>query len=1046
MSPKIFYRQKFFFITLLLCILIQPAFSANVLARPRKMFALKSEHFEIIFPESCEDTAKLLYSSADGLFAQAERQLADELELSIDSSLFMPVIISPDSDELEVKYTASPYNRIIIFDSPKNSETSVFSDSLLSLFYHQIYLALLQTTRSPFNQFVSKWLAGDSYQPVSLFNLPYSFVEGAAFLAEGINSDAGRRMDDGYFLQILSQAKLEGKFPGWFQVSAVIDVYPGETLALAAGSGFAAFLLSTYGLEKYSELWNECGKLNPMVTQGIFRKVYGETLEDLWKSFEESVPLPENLIAADIEESKIEQLFPWDKEANYEHILLSDYGFVWYDRLRHEVDIYDENSLVKIRQLLFLADNVERMSLSPDGRLLSVSNTQARTMEDLSESYTWIYDLKERKFLKVKVPLRDAVIVQTVDGLYAVAGVNIREPEPQIQIYSFSIEKGTPVLIFNKGYDRNSVPFSPVYAGNGELVYILDQGAVQKICRLNFGEENVSEKNYVISGDKKIRIRNLNYQRTEKCFTFEYADSVAHSFTRAGIISQNLEHATFFTEDFSGGMHNPLVSGNQLFYGAKKFSSTKLCSVRLDDLKKKEAPLVLLEKALSENEPVHEASVSETDFAVQKTKLYNPFKYMADFSYTPFFPIKLMDLDDGILYWPGLGISVGTQTDPCMNTQAVFAAGWNYIPLDFSWTSNIPSSYLARLRYASVETDKDKSAAFYIENSSTPVYLKAGALFNFNMNGEYDLKFLAGSQWKIPLGIALRTLNFNIQSTYNISTDYYDKTLADSHPSLSDWPSFKDAYEIVEVSTAIEYSNIHQSGWSPFEQRGLSLGARIFSMWDMYEVRLLRKAREEERKAQEEALKVLQNNQENESKKSNDKLTKAQKKNLFSDSIMDITQLNVGVFGTIAIPRLTPFTYWHGWILSAPAKISAEFMNKAGTALEARGQVLLFGKEIHNGFRPLYLYFRRVGLTVGYDMSLNYNTSEVRLPDIRHENYLAEVFSDVYYSDAVFLILNLDFNIAAGRPSAVPINTTLMGTYFPDTKGYAVTLDFRFRL
>jgi hypothetical protein len=121
-------------------------------------------------------------------------------------------------------------------------------------------------------------------------------------------------------------------------------------------------------------------------------------------------------------------------------------------------------------------------------------------------------------------------------------------------------------------------------------------------------------------------------------------------------------------------------------------------------------------------------------------------------------------------------------------------------------------------------------------------------------------------------------------------------------------------------------------------------------------------------------------------------------------------------------------------------------MNKAGTALEARGQVLLFGKEIHNGFRPLYLYFRRVGLTVGYDMSLNYNTSEVRLPDIRHDNYLAEVFSDVYYSDAVFMILNLDFNLAAGRPSAVPVNTTLMGTYFPDTKGYAVTLDFRFRL
>lgn len=1009
------------------------------------MYAVKSEHFEIIFPKQCEDTAELLYSSADKLFSQAAQELAEGLELSINSSLFMPVIISPDSDALEVKYTASPYNRIIIFDSPKNSDTAVFSDSLLSLFYHEIYLALLQTTKSPFNQFVGKYLAGDSYQPVSLFNLPYSFVDGAAFLAEGgaafgAETASGRRMDDGYFLQILSQAKLEGKFPGWLQVSAVIDVYPGEELALAAGSGFAAFLLSTYGIEKYSELWTECGKLNPMVTQGIFYKVYGRTLDALWKDFEESVPLPQNLIAAEDDVPGFEQLFPLDKEANYEFIQLSDYGFVWYDRLRHEVDIYDENNFLKIRQLLFLADNVERMTLSPDGRLLSVSNTQPRTMEDLCESYTWVYDLKMRKFLNVKAPLRDAAIVLTTDGKYAFAGVNIREPEPQLQVYSFSIDSEKTELIFNKGYARNSVPFSPAYAGTGELVYILDEGSKQKICRVNFEAEDVVVDQYKVSGNAGVKIRNLNYQRGESVFTFEYADPEEHSFTRAGIISVDLSRITFLTDDFSGGMHSPVLSGSNLYFGAKKFSSTKLCSASFGALNKNETQLV----AVNENE---EQNISdESDFQTIKPALYNPFKYMADFSYTPFFPIRLMDLNDGILYWPGLGLSVETQADPCMNTQAVFAAGWNYIPLDFSWTSNIPSSYLARLRYASVETDKDKSAAIYIENSSTPVYLRAGALFNFNLDGEYDLNFLAGTQWKIPLGIALRTLNFNIQTSYNISTDYYDQTLTDSHPSLSDWPSFKEAYEIVEVSAAVEYSNIHQYGWSPFEQRGLSLGARIFSMWDMYEVRLLRKAREEERKAQQEALKAQQNNQENESKNPSDKLTKAQKKNLFSESIMDITQLNVGLYGTVAIPRLTPFTTWHGWILSAPAKITAEFMNKAGTALEARGQVLLFGKEIHNGFRPLYLYFRRVGLTVGYDMSLNYNTSEVRLPDIRHDNYLAEVFSDVYYSDAVFMILNLDFNLAAGRPSAVPVNTTLMGTYFPDTKGYAVTLDFRFRL
>ena len=419
---------------------------------------------------------------------------------------------------------------------------------------------------------------------------------------------------------------------------------------------------------------------------------------------------------------------------------------------------------------------------------------------------------------------------------------------------------------------------------------------------------------------------------------------------------------------------------------------------------------------------------------------------MTDLSFTPFFPIKLLDFSEGNLYWPGLGLTIESQTDPCMNTQAVLSAGWTYLPMDFSWTNNIPSSYLAKIRTESSNISKDKSAAFFIENSSTPVRIKAGTIFNFNLDGEYNFKVLAGGQWKLPVGIALRHMIFNLQASYNVSTDYYDQTQSNIRPSLNDWPSFSEAYEMYEVSAKIEYSNIHQYGYSTFEQRGISLGMRAYSMWDMCEVKLLREARKEQEEKSNQSKGAGDGGEDADKKSDSQKLTNAQKKNLFSEQLADITQLNAGFFTTIAIPRLNPLPMKNNLVLSMPAVLTAEFVNKTGTALESSFQVLLIGCEIHHSVIPAFLYSRRAGLWFGYDMALVYDTAEVRLPDIRRKNYLAEVFTDISYTHAFYMVLNLDLNITTGKLASVPIKTMLTGTYYPESRGYGISLDVRLHL
>ena len=164
MSTKARFKKSSLLVSLLLFFLCaQQLPAANVLGRPRKMFLIKTEHFDIIYSNESQESALVLAENADRLYSEAELSLLEKSPgLLPQSSLHMPVIISPDSDLLSVQYTPTPYNRIIIFDSPADYDTAVFDDTMQSLFYREIYKALLQSIRSPFNQFLAKWIAGEA--------------------------------------------------------------------------------------------------------------------------------------------------------------------------------------------------------------------------------------------------------------------------------------------------------------------------------------------------------------------------------------------------------------------------------------------------------------------------------------------------------------------------------------------------------------------------------------------------------------------------------------------------------------------------------------------------------------------------------------------------------------------------------------------------------------------------------------------------------------------------------------------------------------------
>ena len=1002
--------------------------SGGVLSSPRRVYLVKTNHFEILFPEESAQTAKLIADNADSLYEKAKSAVGLEKDFE------MPIIISPDSATLKAKYTSHPYNRIVLYDSVaakgqvKAEETFPSSPYLLSILYNEIFRAVSTSVRSPFNQLIYKTVGGDPYKPVSLVNLPFSFVE-------AFSSISSACADDSYYQQLLIQAKLENHFPSWFQAIARRDIHPGTDLNLAASTAFAAYLMNYYGVEKYLEFWHECGKLHFFFMNGIFQKVFGSSLSKVWSDFEETIPLPSDLAALEEFEQKGGVLFQTDSQGLYENLIYTSYGIIWYDGIRHEVDIYDFNGPLKIRQLLFIADNITRLSLSPDGRYLSLSFYRGKSREEFTEFITRIFDIKERTFLDYKLPLRDASFVQNDDGKTCLAGINVDQKLPILQVYYLMEDDESTELVYERAFAKDNIVTDLNPSKKGFLSYLLDG----KIFIEAFSKEDDDEDSLFVnawslqdSSGNQLKPLTLNFISDKNSrYVFTYLPSDKGTLARYGYITLSedfIPEQVFLQDaDFSGGLYFPCPAGSKLYYSSRKFSHNELRY-----LEEKLIPFVQGSFAVSQV-PVEKLYYAKEDDKTQNylesypLTIYNPFKYMMHMSITPFLAVRDISFDKGASLFPSLGLNISSDSDPMRNTEFIFSAGADFLVLTLKrYINEVPEE--SKENFNQLEDSlKEYTFAAYLTNASTPVDIAAGALINMSQSGVYDFKALVNTSWNIPIGTILRDINFSISSMYYSSTDYYDSNKAEYHPSKAGWTPFWDAYDVFEVEARAKYSNSHQYGISPYERRGLTAGLRLYSLWDMYELELLNDFRQSKMQQIESGLET--------------ELTQAQLESLYDENLKSISQLNMGLFATIEIPRLTPFDIKNGWVISMPATVHAALMNQTGRAFETNLELLLLGNEIQNGFPFLYLFFSRMGLKGGYNFCMNYDTTRVQLPDIRRDGYLYDVFSQTSITDCLYLLLDMDLIFTMGQLSNFPLKLTLKNEFFPRTKGYKFTLN-----
>ena len=1006
----------------LMLLLVQEKLYAGEMAKPRTVNVISTVYFDILFPDENKETALLLSETADEMYLNAKETFNCHYDFRT------IVVISPDSSTLSVKYTSSPYNRIVIFDAVGRIDTSSYANGLLDLFNHEIGRAVSQSVRSESLDFVAKYFLGDAFQPASLFNVPYSFLEGAVY-AEDAQFMSGLLYDN-WNLQKLMQAKLEGEFPSLIQASGAYDIYPGNTLAVYAAAGFYAYIQQRWGIGKFGEYWQECGKINFFkLEKKIFKSVYGEDLNQVWKDFEDSIPVPEKFVQNLNEETDVSQ--PYDKselflktdyDSNYKFVVSTNYGLVWYDDLKEEVDISGLYNLESPRQLLFLANGVTNLTVSPCGRFLVVSHVQGGEREQFTRDIIRIYDLKNRRFLKENFNMRDGAIVRIKDGRYGIIGNSTENGHSCLKIYEseqmnilLGYADASLSLVYSRQFEDGAIPYTPAALGNNHFACLVCRNNTWIILVSdiipNDGYPN-DEDLYSISNGRNLttefsetfKIRNLRYadyvevtgnkadREKGYCLLYDFVLQNSSSFVRTGwlFFDENSipVRSIVVTDDYYGGMGSGVMFNCNMYYVSQHLKYSELRRIHLNDIDFDEALISYRgfdETSLSDN--LYQPFPGEL---VQFEK-YSPWKYMLKGSWKLFLPVRDITLEDGVQRIPGLGGSFETQSDPFSNNKLLISAAKGFVPLDFTKVFNASKRTKEELSAEKIELSKDAAIAVYYVNSSTPADITAASTFKFNESGEYTFNIFSDVLFSLPLAMTFRRFTFDFSSSFVSSTAYWDISQTEEFPNLSGWPSFGKAYKKWDVASTIHYSNIHQYGVSPLKKLGVAAGAKITSSWKWGELKPF--------------------------------------------------QINMGWTGTGEIPFLMPVQNYKGLIFSLPTTVHAEFFYTNGKAVDAYAQTLLIGMEVQNGFWRLY--FPRVAIYAGYDTALEYDTQTVRLPDIRHLDKGYEVFSHCNLNDSFYFTIDFGLTPVLGKFSTFQFNSSLRFEKYLRTKESKVKFDIQ---
>lgn len=601
---------------------------------------LRTEHFDIVFPEESRRTAEALAGFADETYERVSGLLGIELRGRV------PVAVTPHTDEFNGYMNPFPYPHIVLFDTPMDPEWTTFRDSLEGLFLHELTHAVSMSSRGPFAEFLHGLFGG--WVMPSMLNAPLFMLEGVTVSFESL--DGYGRVNDPLARALVRQARLEGKALTPFQASGVYD-YPPQGPYYEYGGLFSAYLQSEYGMEKYAELWRAVGSslklslsLEKSGIYGVFSDVYGVKLTDAWDGFLSSLDLD------GVEDNAVLTVRAGESIIS---ALDSGGGRVFrLDRVAKDIEAYRPSD-GSWERILALSGDTYDFDVSDDGSIALVA--RYRYSGSLATAVVEEFDVATgkatgRSWEGLRKPryFRDGVVGIGAD-LHATRLV-------------YRDGAGGERVLLEGGARRLFSAPAPIDADR--IAFIVADGGDRRIGVYDFvtGEARLLESDLADDAARWRYARGLRATAGKLYFSYDHDDRL-YKLAAVDLVADG-GTATFSGRDFSGGVFSPVEADGVVFYrGAfSTWDALMRFPEGADELSGEKAALRYV--PLPTVGPSRAASVDSRPEPVEGA--YSPLEYMNPLSLWLPYPIVRMDADtvrvDGFLITSFIGVPTDSET------------------------------------------------------------------------------------------------------------------------------------------------------------------------------------------------------------------------------------------------------------------------------------------------------------------------------------------------------------------------------------------------
>lgn len=754
---------------------------------------VSTQWFDIIYAPSSEHTAALLYENADNIY----KEIADMYGRKI--IYRMPVVITSNVEQFNAYFSNGLYNHIVLYDTYQIDELSVFSETMLSTFRHELTHAYTMNLSDFFWRGI-KSVFGDAISPIGL-NITSGWAEGATLTSESVHGEG--RLNDEYAKKTVIQAKLENKFPCYGRVQGESDVYPVGSYYFFNGA-FNKYLQDKYGMEKYSKFWYEAVNCHHIFTGHVFKTVYKKNLNKEWKVFAKEYEVPEipgNPVAANL----VQDFFNKDKST---YSSLNNAGYIFSSLSKSQkgltfIDSYNSDAVffvpaeklddTKIKpKKLFTLSGLTSAVQSSDGRFIALIYTTNSGATIQSKSA--VYDTLNKKIIKFGERGCGESSVIVFNGEYYLIETHFKSQFYKFQISKLSENGNKGAEICTVEFPYEVFPNSITDLGDGTFAYLKKEKLNWSICVSDLNGNLLKE--YKAPYERMV-MRNLSFD--DGNIYFSYAKPGKMPDLGKLNISDNLY--SFRSDDISGGVYYPLANGDSLIYSGSFYKMNRILTMKPEF--SESVPAEINEPNILENES------SLDELPALDGKKYNSFKFYKRGLFLPFSDV----------------VSYGILND----TSVILPLGFTYMTRN-PWDGNT----IALSMGYGLSTNSFAAKLGYDGGTHT-------SLFNYSLAGQFEVDgkglktgYFAGSASSVfPFGNISKFV-VSVSALEKIGRENYVNTEnADTEVPVSQLigiyaPLDNTIYFTNLNSLKLYYTNIHGTGPGRYEKFGVKAGTEVY--------------------------------------------------------------------------------------------------------------------------------------------------------------------------------------------------------------------------